>query len=220
MLPNNIILTWKTDNIPKYVIDNIKRVNPDKEILFFPDSEVVQFLKKYYDSTYVDFFHSLKLGCTKGDFFRYCYLKKFGGFYSDIDIYHIKPISSYINDDTSFFSVISVMSYLPNPHLSIFQALLYCEAEHPVITTCIEKIMSDNAKQDEFYCTTQDMYSAICEYVNETELTDRNYNTQNGLLSLGKEVNTNYGFACSKDEEIIALSRYPNYVREKGFMHT
>ena len=34
MIPNNIILTYKNDNVPSYVFNNIKRLNSDKDILF------------------------------------------------------------------------------------------------------------------------------------------------------------------------------------------
>ena len=101
-IPNNIILTWKDDDIPEYVIPNIKKLNPDKEILFFTDDDVVKFLSKEYDSSYVDFFHTIKRGCNKGDFFRYCYLYKEGGYYCDVDIRHLEPIKNYISPDIDF----------------------------------------------------------------------------------------------------------------------
>ena len=78
-IPNNIIVTWKDSNIPSYVIANIKKLNPDKEILFFTDEDVVKFISEEYDSSYVDFFHSVKRGCSKADFFRYCLIYKEGG---------------------------------------------------------------------------------------------------------------------------------------------
>ena len=68
MIPNNIILTYRNDNIPNYVFNNIKRLNSDKNLLFFTDNDIVSFLSKEYDSSYVDFFNSLNLGCTRGDF--------------------------------------------------------------------------------------------------------------------------------------------------------
>lgn len=215
MIPNNIIVTWKNKSVPAYILPNIERHNLDKRILFYDDNDVKQFLIEEYDSSYVDFFNGLKLGCTKGDFFRYCYLYKYGGYYADIDIMHLMPISQYIDSTIDFFSIISVMSYLPNPHLSIFQALLYCVPEHPVLKMCITSIMSPEAKADEFYCTTQDMYAHISSYINEPNLQPTDYTKYN--LSLGREIHTNYGFACVKNENIIALSRYPNYIREKGF---
>lgn len=218
MIPNNIILTWKDYNLPEYIIQNIKILNPDKSILFFTDKDIVSFLKREYDSSYVDFFNSLELGCTKGDFFRYCYLFKYGGYYCDIDIKHQVPIYQYINKNIEFFSVISALTYM-NHENSIFQALLYCNPENPIIYNCITEIMGYKAKQHKFYHTTEDMYTNICAYLNEDKLYPNNYITKSGkFLSLGKEAFTSSGFACYYNDDIIALSRYPNYTREKGFI--
>ena len=38
MIPNNIVLTYKKkENVPSYVFENLKKLNPDKEVLFFSD---------------------------------------------------------------------------------------------------------------------------------------------------------------------------------------
>ena len=42
-IPNNIILTWKNNSIPKYIFDNIKKLNPDKKLLFFTDKDIINF---------------------------------------------------------------------------------------------------------------------------------------------------------------------------------
>jgi hypothetical protein len=206
MIPNNIILTYKNDNIPSYVFSNIKRLNSDKNILFFTDDDVISFLLKEYDSSYVDFFHSLNLGCTKGDFFRYCYLLKCGGYYCDIDIEHITPISNYISDNTEFFSINSGAC----KHTT-FQALLFCESDHPIIKNSISDIMNPVSSNDAFYCTTRDMYKNIKDYLSVDEVISDNYTKNDKIIGIGQETPINNKWCCVYKNLFIAFSRYETY---------
>lgn len=215
MIPNNIILTYKNNNIPKYVFDNIKNLNPDKDIKFFDDENVVKFLLKEYDSSYVDFFNSVKLGCTKGDFFRYCYLLKYGGYYCDIDIQHIEPIDNYIVPNVEFFSVNSAIGPMT------FQALLYCESDHPIIQECIVDIMHPETAKDLFYQTTEHMYKNIRSYLGITApIAPIAHQIQRTgkVLQIAQEYQLNSSYVCIYGNRIIALSRYPEYKREVGFI--
>lgn len=217
MIPNKIILTYKDNNIPDYVLKNLKLLNPDKEILFYTDKDVEKFLLTEYDSSYVDFFYSVTLGCTKGDFFRYCYLVKYGGYYCDIDIKHIEPISNYIVDNLEFFSV--------NAHVPprTFQALLYCEAEHPIIKDCLLDIMKPESAKDLFYNTTSDMYKNIKKHIGFKDeiLPNGIYDIkENSKIQIAQEVKLNEQYACMVSNRIVAMSRYPNYRIEQGFKDT
>ena len=212
MIPNKIILTYKNNSVPSYVFENIQTLNPDKEILFFTDEDVVRFLSKEYDSSYVDFFHSVKLGCTKGDFFRYCYLLKHGGYYCDIDIKHIEPISNYVVDNLEFFSVNSSIGPMT------FQALLYCESDHPIIANCITDIMNPETSKDLYYKTTEDMYKNIRSYLNLDATISPIAHIKNGkVIQIAQEYMLNSTYVCIYGNRIIALSRYPEYQREVGF---
>lgn len=215
-IPNNIILTWKDDNIPHYIIPNIKRLNPDKEILFFTDEDVVNFLSQEYDSSYIDFFHTIKRGCNKGDFFRYCYLYKRGGYYCDIDIKHIEPIDDYVSPDIDFFSVLSFFGG------HVFQALLYCGSDHPIIEMCIKDIMGDKAQRDTHLNTTSDMYKNVLKFLGKSKSSKLKDGTTTKLdgsnVRLAKEVMLNKENACMYTNRIIAMSRYAEYDQETGFL--
>lgn len=214
-IPNRIILTYKHKNIPDYVIKNIKKLNNEKQILFFDDEDVVKFLLKEYDSSYVDFFHSVKLGCTKGDFFRYCYLLKYGGYYCDIDIQHIEPMYKYVEQDLEFFSVNAAIGPMT------FQALLYCQPEHPIIQDCIVDIMNPETAKDPFYSTTEHMYKNIKKYLGfQGHVNSGAYrrNDTNTVIQIAQEVMINNAYACLYKNKIIAMSRYPQYKREEGFV--
>lgn len=206
MIPNNIILTYKNDNIPSYVFSNIKRLNPDKEILFFTDEDIVKFLSKEYDSSHVDFFHSIKLGCIKADFFRYCYLWKYGGYYSDVDIEHVVPISNYIQEHTEFFSVNS-----GSCKNTTFQALLFCESNYPIIFDCINDIMNPKSSNNPFYYCTGDMYKNIKNFLSVDEVFAKDYEKQNKIIGIAQELPLNGRWCCVYKNLLIAFSRYETY---------
>lgn len=215
IIPKNIILTWKDNNIPLYVLENIKKLNPDKAIKFFTDKDVVEFLDYSYGKKYVDFFYSIKHGYNRGDFFRYCYLYKHGGYYSDIDIEHILPIEKYISTNTDFFSVVSCLDI---GH--IFQALLYVAPQHPIIKDCIEDMFNfgPNPAITPKYVghTTTCMYNNIKKYLNQ-EPKHGAYGDSKHCLQLGQEGYFNGRHVCVFDNQAIAFSRYQNYSRENGF---
>jgi hypothetical protein len=206
MIPNNIILTYKNDNVPSYVFSNIKRLNSDKNILFFTDNDIVSFLSKEYDSSYVDFFNGLNLGCTKGDFFRYCYLLKYGGYYCDIDIEHVTPISNYISENTEFFSINSGAC-----QYTTFQALLFCEPESTIIQNCISDIMNPNSSTNAFYFTTGDMYKNIKHFLSVDEVISGNYTKNDKIVGIGQETPINNRWCCVYKNLLIAFSRYETY---------
>jgi len=212
MIPDNIILTYRDNKIPSYIISNIKKLNPEKDVLFFSDEDVVNFLKKEYDQSYVDFFHTLEKGCTKGDFFRYCYLLKRGGYYCDIDIEHKMPISSYVIKNLNFFSVISAIGPM------IFQALLYAEKDNEIIYECIKDIMKPETARHDFYYTTEDMYKNVSNVVNKKELRMGQYQIENMNIQLAQEVSLGNKYACVCQGKLIAMSRYENYTRGMGFL--
>jgi mannosyltransferase OCH1-like enzyme len=224
MIPNNIILTYKKkEYVPSYVFENLKNLNPDKDILFFSDEDVKKFLLEEYDSSYVDFFNGVRLGCTKGDFFRYCYLLKYGGYYCDIDIQHLEPIKNYVFSDTEFFSVNASVGQ------KTFQAFLYSEKDHPIIKNCLKDLMNPESAKDYYYKTTDDMYKNIKSYLGlgkNEKINSGIHKTKNDtVLRIGQEICINANpvngplnsFFCLFGNRIIASSRYPSYKTEQGF---
>ena len=76
-IPKKIYLSYKTKDIPKYIIPNIKKIYPDYEIELYDDKDCIKFLKKNYGQLYVDIFNFLKDGPIKADFWRLCILYKY-----------------------------------------------------------------------------------------------------------------------------------------------
>lgn len=215
MIPNDIILTYKNHDIPNYVFDNIRRLNPDKNIKFYTDEDIVNFLSTEYDSSYVDFFHSLNLGCTKGDFFRYSYLLKYGGYYCDIDIEHKTPIKNYIQKNTEFFSVNS--GACKN---TTFQALLFSVAEHKIISDCLRDIMNPQSSHNTFYYTTSDMYKNIKNFLAVDCVHPQDYVVNNNIVAIAQEFPINNKWGCIYKNIFIAFSRYETYQKHGAGTNT
>ena len=51
LIPKDIILTWKNYNVPDHIIQKWQDLNPDFNIIFFDDNNIIEFLKKEYDDT-------------------------------------------------------------------------------------------------------------------------------------------------------------------------
>ena len=215
-IPDNILLTWKNRDIPRYVIENIVRINPNINISFFDDSDIKIFLNDYYGSEYVNFFDSIKLGYNKGDFFRYCYLYKYGGYYFDIDIEHILPVKQVIEKNTTFFSVISAL--LPG---HIFQAILFSEPNNLIIKKCIDDMFKfgPNPPITPSYIghTTTCMFNNIQSVLQDFPRAG-SFIRGNEKICLGRELRYNNRYVCTYQNKLIAFSRYENYNREMGFL--
>ena len=119
-IPKVIYLSYKTKNIPDYVIPNWKKIYPDYEVKLYDNNDCIKFLLDEYGQEYVDIFNFIKDGPIKADFWRVCILYKYGGIYSDIDIEPLVNIETILEKDVTFLTCISdtiTASY--NPHFIV-----------------------------------------------------------------------------------------------------
>ena len=132
MIPKVIYLTYKTKNIPDYIIPNLQKLYPNYEIKLYDNMDCIDFFRKEYDETYVDIFNYIKDGPIKSDFWRVCVLYKYGGIYSDIDIDHRVAIDNIIDTNVTFLTCISDNPKNINPHFIV------STANNIVLQKCIE----------------------------------------------------------------------------------
>ena len=131
-IPKNIYICYKTKNIPEYILSNIKNLNPSYKIFLYDDSDIINFLYKYYDQNYVDLFNFLQDGAIKADFWRVCVLYKLGGVYMDIDVELFESIDNFMENGVTFLSCISSFENDTNPHFII------SHAGNIILAKCIE----------------------------------------------------------------------------------
>ena len=67
--------------------------------------------------------------------FRYCYLYKKGGVYSDIDNLCLVPLNNILSKSDSFVSV------KDRPHSTIFNAFMACYPGNPILHDAIKQIV-------------------------------------------------------------------------------
>lgn len=94
-IPKIIVKTsWqKRDSFPiqiQDVLDKTKELNPDYDLYYFDNDEMDEFVKDFSPEV-EKCFKKLKPGAFKADLFRYCFLYKYGGCYSDIG--HVMKVS-------------------------------------------------------------------------------------------------------------------------------
>ena len=227
-MDKNIILTWKNNDVPSYVIQKWKDLNPDFDIIFFSDDEIIKFLAEEYNESYSTFFSNIKFGRYKADFFRYCYLFKRGGYYFDIDIEPILPIREIIGykneldpDRINYCTVLSVMEQ------HIFQAVLFSDASSPILKMCIDDMLyyGSNIGIDppDTYPfdghPTRCMYDNVLKYTNQKVLNEGVVNSGDQNILLGKEIKIDNRIAVRIRGKIFGYSRYANYNRANGFIN-
>lgn len=205
-------MTWKDNTVPSYVFDNIKTLNPEKEIIFFTDIDCKKFLRETYGKNFEEHFDKESSGAFKADFFRYAYLYEHGGYYTDIDIEYTLPIKDFFDENTEYFSIRSALF-----HTHIFQAILYTTPKHKIIRDCLDDMLEYgpnfqnypggyNYEPPYFGSPTERMFHNFSKYYQQTH--------DKTKLKLGQEAYYINRHACFYKDKIIAWSKYENYNRE------
>lgn len=98
IIPNVLFTSYlcnKDDEIIKQILQNWKIKNPNFEIKYFSDNDIDIFFENHYKN---ESYKKLKNGVSKADFFRICYINKYGGYWFDIDI---EPLILNINNSNN-----------------------------------------------------------------------------------------------------------------------
>lgn len=133
---NDLYICYKNKNIPKFIIPNLKKLNPEFNIHLYDNNDCINFLRKEYDEEYVKIFNFLEDGPIKSDFWRCCILYKKGGWYADIDIKPIKPLNILYTKDLEFMTV---KSYYGKSRLT--PELIYSRKGNKLLKLCIDKYL-------------------------------------------------------------------------------
>ena len=95
MIPRILYMTAQSNSdVPPFVFENWRRLNPGLEIKFFDDQDCKTFLLRNFGQTHVEVFNRLIVGPLKASFFRICLLYVHGGYYADIDLEPLVPLEN------------------------------------------------------------------------------------------------------------------------------
>ena len=128
--PNNIksIFTSYKCGEDEPIIQNIlskwKSLNPSLNVLYFSDVDVEHFFR---ETEYYTIYKQMKNGVAIADFFRICYINKYGGYWFDLDITPVKlnlPNEGKIHLFDAGFNNISYMFIGGTPNQSLFNEVI------------------------------------------------------------------------------------------------
>ena len=160
-IPQKIYMTYNNiDKVPQYVKDNIKKYCSNYEIEIYDDNMCKNFLKKFYGEKAVDIFNKFTYGAHKANFFRYCILYVFGGYYFDIKTHFIKHIDSIFNNKLSntWYTVLCNN----DSKKSIYNGIIVTPKYNPIIYDNI-KYIYENSNPKYYHAYIDYMYKTIID---------------------------------------------------------
>lgn len=193
-IPKIIFKTsWqKRNELPEAIHDVLKTtmiLNPEYQLYYFDDDDVVEFMKAYSERAY-NAYKKLKPGAFKADLFRYCVLEKYGGCYSDIG--HMMHVSfDKICEDNKLILVKE--RFLGNRHYGIHNALMCATPHHPymikLLEECIKNIEASYYGYDSLCITGPILAGTVFYKVYDTNNDLReNYDFKNETEEVNKEM--------------------------------
>jgi hypothetical protein len=219
-IPKVIYLSYKTKNIPNYIIPNWKKIYPEYEIKLYDNEDCIKFLKDEYGMEYVDIFNMIKDGPIKADFWRVCVLYKYGGIYADVDIEPLVSVENIMDMDTTFLSCIS------QDKIGITPQFIVSIPKHNALKMCIDKYLEMYRSKKEYSYWGW----SICGIMKDVfyELHGKNitadgiyFDNKNNKYQMLKEVYPTFSAKdhyCKYKNIKILNNRYSDYDHEKhGF---
>jgi len=197
MIPKTFYITYKEyNNIVDSRIESIKKHNPNHNVYFYDDIACNEFFAREFPPDYQNTFKKIKHGAHKADFFRYCIIYKYGGYYIDMD----NIIKTDVSDITNNCSMVTCLitgraKQYRNDNLysgkHIHQGLLASAPKSKIIQKLIEH-MIQNPKPVEtsyaplaYHMYVRYFYKLLLDHTNNTQLyVNSTYNIGNESVYL------------------------------------
>lgn len=154
-IQKNIFQIWGTKELPdrfKWIVDKLKRQNPEYNYYLYDDKDMEDFVKREYPE-YWESYNSINQEyiVAKGDFFRYMVLYHYGGVYFDIKSGCRVPLREIIKENDSFITTSwQKFGFTIDNHI---QWCIISERGHPILKLVLEtidrKIKNYNPERDE-----------------------------------------------------------------------
>lgn len=211
-IAKNILQTYKHSKLPKFIKNNLLKLNPGWSYNFYDDNQVKDFLKKEYPSIVLEKFNSFTKGPHKADLFRVCWLYKYGGVYVDIDVEFFEPLDNIINniDGDLFTMPITEAKYDRKRLLNCF---IIANKGNPLIKECIINILKiDNKDLLKIYHLVLFTMQYTLKDKIKYHFKERNDSKNDLWILEGGDWHI-----YDKNDKNIANSRYKKYNRHTGF---
>ena len=170
-IPKTVYIYYHNlDQIPQYIKDNIDKYCSGYDIKFYDNNMCLDFLNKYYGKDAVDIFNSIKNESHKIDFWKYCILFLFGGYYFDITNFqiHINKIFDSKLDKTCYFVILYNES-------SIYNGIIVSSPKNPILLEVIKNIYKNPKNFDDLYKILVKNFKNILTIGNNLHANNWNY---------------------------------------------
>jgi mannosyltransferase OCH1-like enzyme len=125
-----------------HVLNSTQYLNPDYTLYYFDDYEVELFMSEFSSEVF-RLYKKLIPGAFKADFFRVCFLYKYGGCYSDIGHVHLIPFDDICEDN----NLVLVQDYPQGHYFGIHNAFM-CSVPHHGFFKELIKVISENIRYE------------------------------------------------------------------------
>jgi mannosyltransferase OCH1-like enzyme len=122
-----LFTSYKCEKVDEYIqiiLNQWALLNPSYKILYFSDKDVDIFFK---ETEYYNTYKLMRNGVAIADFFRICYINKFGGYWFDIDLEPIKidiPDNGSVHLFDAGYKNISYMFIGGKPNQTLFKDVI------------------------------------------------------------------------------------------------
>merc|ERR1719440_1187845 len=142
---------------------NTQSLSGQLKFRWFGGEACRQYIKDHYDEELVEMFDSQLGGMYRGDICRSAVLYNEGGFYLDVDVEMTVPMTSLVDQDTTFASAFSVNG-------DIFNAILAAEPKSEILAENLKEIRRWRRGESdrEGLMGTQCLYRAMQSVVNKS----------------------------------------------------
>ena len=174
------------------------------------------FIKDHYDKEILDCYDKLNANAFKADLFRLLIVYAYGGCYIDNPFVATDALGSAFGPEITFFTSLDgdKGDYFMN-------AAFFCSVPgHPILKLTLERIVKSIAGEvyelDALNITgPRKLASGFKDYLNLTEIEGGGYYDDGKILVLERRfgVKCNMYLIVKENEEVLILSRYPDYLR-------
>lgn len=136
--------TYKIKELPKPAQNAMNtwiHKNPGWKHELYDDSDIENYILKFWDERMYKFYKSLPIGVMKADLWRYLILTTHGGLYSDIDSQCMRPIAKWKIPENVVSSDVLLIGLENKTHFC--QWTIYSTKEHPAMKYICQYILQN-----------------------------------------------------------------------------
>lgn len=142
-IPSQLVLTGRNaslDDVHPAALANIRNVSkmsPSLSIRWLSDQACLEYLSKHFDDELVQIYRHEVHGAFRGDICRTAVLLREGGFYMDLDVELVVPLTALVDNATTFMAVYEAPEM---NHGGMLNALMAVEPANAVMNATLGEI--------------------------------------------------------------------------------